>query len=397
MDSAAAHDESEMAAAMGEWLRRGHDMTAELLLRFAAIDGPSGDPDSLEASTSFLIDELQRLDAGTTTHRTSAGVHLEARFGPPAGRPVLILCHYDTVWPRGTAVDRPPRRDGDVIRGPGVFDMRGGLVAALRGVEALLALDLLRRPVVLLLTADEETDSATSEPIIRRLAGEAETILIPEPCTPDGALKTRRKGALTYELEVRGQAAHAGVDADSGASAVHALGSLIVELEGERRPAAGTTVNVGWVRGGTMPNVIAERASAGVDLRMWSSAEYDRLVEVFAALGQRTPQTETPTVADRLGVTVTARLVDGRGPVELTPAIAGAVADARRIAGLMGMELAEGATGGTSDGNLLAPLDLRVLDGLGPQGGGAHAVDEWVSARSLTERSTLIGLLAGLI
>ena len=357
-----------------------------LLAELTALDAPSGDRGLLDAVARLLEDRLTALGAGVRTIPTDAGTHLEARLGDGDGPPLLLLAHYDTVWGPGTAAARPFRVREGVASGPGVFDMRGGIAAALTALGVLHDLGELRRPVTVLLTADEETGSRTSEAEITRLGRDVRHVLIPEPPLAGGALKTRRKGVITYAIEVRGRAAHAGLDPERGVSAVSELARIIGALEGAASPAEGTTVNVGRVSGGTRSNVVPAEATADVDVRVATMAEYERMIGVFDGL--------RPSLA---GAEVGARLLHARPPMERTEAIGGAFQRAREIAALAGLELGEGAAGGASDGNFLAPLGAGVLDGLGPDGGGAHALDEHVLTASLEERVVLIALLVALL
>jgi glutamate carboxypeptidase len=255
--------------------------------------------------------------------------------------------------------------------------MRGGLVAALAAVRAL------GDPV--LLTADEEHGSVTSEELIVTRGREAAAALIPEPSLPSGGIKTTRKGAAIFRFEVTGVEAHAGSVPGRGVSAVHELASLVVHLQELARPEVGTTINVGVVGGGTRSNVVAGQAWAEIDVRVKSVAEYERLAQAFREL----------VVSE--GATLAVRCLHARPPMERTPAIAAAAKEAKRIGALLGLELAEGPAGGASDGNFLAPLGVPVVDGLGPQGGGAHAVDEHIIAASLDQRVALIALLIALL
>jgi glutamate carboxypeptidase len=264
--------------------------------------------------------------------------------------------------------------------------MRGGIAAGLTALGILHDLGVLRRPVVVLLTADEETGSRTSETEITRLGGDASHVLIPEPPLAGGMLKTRRKGVITYAIAVSGRASHAGLDPERGVSAVSERAHVIRALEGEASPAEGTTVNVGRVSGGTRSNVVPAEATAEVDVRVATMAEYSRMRGVLEGL--------RPKLA---GASVNARLIHARPPMERTEAIAAAFGRAREVAALAGLSLGEGAAGGASDGNFLAPLGAGVLDGLGPDGGGAHALDEHVLVPSLEDRVLLIALLAALL
>jgi glutamate carboxypeptidase len=358
------------------------DAAVATLTELAALDAPSGDKALLGRTADLLQERLVALDARVRRVATPAGDHLEARLGPEGDPAVLVLAHYDTVWPAGTVARRPPRVEDGVVHGPGVFDMRGGIAAALTALALLQDLGALDRPVAMLLTADEETGSRASEAEIRRLGATARTVVIPEPPLSGGRLKTARKGVLGYDVHVTGRAAHAGLDPERGVSAVSELVALVSALEDEARPDEGTTVNIGVLRGGTRPNVVAAEAAAEVDVRAASVAEYDRMTAVMEAL-----------VARRPGATVRVERVHGRAPMERTPAVAEAFAAARELAAQVGLDLGEGSAGGASDGNFLAADGIAVLDGLGPDGGGAHALDEHVLIDALEERVALLAIL----
>jgi glutamate carboxypeptidase len=265
-----------------------------------------------------------------------------------------------------------------VVSGPGVFDMRGGIVAALAGVE----IAEVERPVRVLLTPDEETGSAGSAALISRRGAEAQLVIVPEPPLPGGALKTARKGQAGYRLSVAGRSAHAGLEPEKGASAIDELVDRLLDVRALARPDAGTTVNAGVVGGGSAPNVVPASAWVDLDVRATSRAEQER---VHRALGRLT--------AERDGTALELETRISRPPMERTPSIAAAIARAREIAAELGMNLEEGAAGGASDGNLIAPLGTPVLDGLGPEGGGAHALDERVRVDSLIERAALVAAL----
>lgn len=352
------------------------------LAALVALDAPSGDAEMLAANATFLEQRVTEIGGRLQRHDTEAGTHLEARFGPEGAWPVLLLAHYDTVWPRGTARRRPFSVADGVIAGPGVSDMRGGLVAAITAIEALSALGALTRPVVLLLTADEESGSVTSEDLIVRIGRTAATVLVPEPPLPGGGLKTKRKGVLTYRLSVTGRASHAGLDPERGVSAIHELLHVAQAGRALANEQEGTTVNVGVVGGGTHANVVAADAWADIDVRVANVAEQRRVEAWFRSLLATAP-----------GGKVSVELRHVRPPMERTPAIGAAVSRAKEFAQLLGLELTEGAAGGGSDSNFLAQYDVPIVDGLGPQGGGAHALDEHIVLESLLERVALIALL----
>jgi glutamate carboxypeptidase len=351
----------------------------EDLLALSAHDAPSGDPAASAGAVTWLETRLKQLDAELVRHETPTGIVLDGSFGPDEDAPVLILCHYDTVWPAGTAVERPARQDGALVRGPGVFDMRGGIVAALAAIEHAAPLE---RPTRILLTPDEETGSRGSGELITQAARQAAVVLVTEPPLEGGALKTSRKGWASYTVSVGGRAAHAGLAPESGASAIDELVDRLPEVRRLVRPDLGTTINVGVIGGGSAANVVADSAWAQLDVRAETVAEQERVHASLMRL--RTERAHT-------SISVETSVM--RPPMERTPAIGAAFARAREIAAELGMDLHEGAAGGASDGNLVAPLGVAVLDGLGPDGAGAHAIDERISVDSLVERADLIARL----
>jgi glutamate carboxypeptidase len=355
----------------------------ESLRLISSLDAPSGDPATLAPVAELLEWWLASLDGRVTRQASAAGPQIEAEFGPSAAdEGVLVLCHYDTVFPAGTVATRPFRVEGEIARGPGVLDMRGGIVATLAALELLGELSALRRPVRVLLTPDEETGSRASRELIASRAREASVALVPEPALPGGALKTARKGWIIYRLRVSGRAAHAGLEPEAGVSAIDELVDRLIDLRRLADPVVGTTINYGVVRGGSAPNVIAERAEAEIDVRFPDAPEEARVRDAVAALRPA-----------RSGAELAVEELHSRLPLERTPAIAAAAERAGALGSLLGLELGEGSAGGVSDGNLAAAEGVPVLDGLGPEGGGAHAVDEHVSVPSLVERTALIALL----
>jgi glutamate carboxypeptidase len=277
----------------------------------------------------------------------------------------------------------PLRRDGDRLYGPGVFDMKAGVAIALTAIAALRALRVPRPSIVTLWTTDEEIGSGTSRAIIEREAEAATAVFVLEPSLADGALKTSRKGCGEFELIVDGIAAHAGVDPTRGASAIHELAAQIAAIERLQDPAQGVSVNVGVLAGGTRPNVVAEHAAAVIDVR---APTMRQAAELEAALRALQPQ--------RRGTRLTLRGGFSRPPMERTAGTAVLFERAQALAVACGRQLAEGSTGGGSDGNFTAALGVPTLDGLGASGDGAHAAHEHVLVPALPFRSAL---LAGLI
>lgn len=319
--------------------------------------------------------------------RSGAGDHLLTEFGCGT-RQVLILGHLDTVWDAGTLALRPWRHAGGRIYGPGVFDMKAGIGVGLLAVRALAeSASGIPGRVVMLLTSDEETGSATSRRAIEEEARRSAAVLVLEPALPGGAVKTSRKGCGEFVLRVEGVAAHAGIEPGRGANAIHELARQIAGIGAWQAPELGTTLNVGVIRGGTRTNVIAAAAEAVIDVRVSTMAEAARVHGVLAALRPHDPRTRL-TVSGGVD----------RPPFERTPEVADLYTRARALAADMGRELGEGGTGGGSDGNFTAALGVPTLDGLGAVGGGAHADDEHVTVEELPWRAALVaGLLRDLL
>jgi glutamate carboxypeptidase len=311
--------------------------------------------------------------------------HVVAEW-PGQGRPILLLGHFDTVWPVGQLVRMPVRQVDGRLHGPGVLDMKAGLAIALTAMKVLVASvpEPSRPPVTLLATSDEETGSATSRPVIEALARASAAALVLEPAIPGGALKTARKGVGEFEVRAHGVAAHAGADPSAGASAVHELARQVAAMTALADPAAGLSVNVGVIEGGTRSNVVAEQARAWVDVRVSRAADGARIEAALNALRPLDPRVRLEV---RGGI--------NRPPMERGPGVAALFALARDVARSWGEDLTEGATGGASDGNFTAALGVPTLDGLGGVGDGPHALHEHAIVDFLPRRAALLaGLLA---
>jgi glutamate carboxypeptidase len=312
-----------------------------------------------------------------------AGDHLIGRWGRGAGG-VLLLCHMDTVWDLGTLAERPVRVTDGRLYGPGAYDMKGGIVIGLAAVAALRQTDSLPpRRITLLITSDEELGSDTSRALIEAEAREHEAVLVLEPAhPPHGALKTWRKGVGEYKLGVTGRAAHAGAAHQAGVNAIEELARQVLVIQGLTDYAAGTTVNVGVVHGGSRSNVVPDRALADIDVRVMNMAEAARIDTALRSLRPHHPA-------------ATLKLAGGlnRPPMERTPATVALFAKAAGIAAALDFTVTETGTGGGSDGNFTAGLGIPTLDGLGATGDGAHALDEHVILASLPERGALLACL----
>lgn len=374
---------------MSDLLKYAQENTEDMLSflrKLVELESPSDVPEATGRLNSFLEEEMKKLGFETEMVQVSgAGPHLLARSPGQLGDPLLVLCHIDTVWPIGEIERRPFTVEGDVARGPGIADMKGGvaqLVFALRGLAQRGGLP--RRQLTLLFNTDEEVGSLTSRSLIEAEARKAEAVLVLEPAIGHhGALKTFRKGVGMFRLTARGVSTHSGSDHPGGISAIEELARQVLKLQGLTDYSRGTTVNVGVISGGSRSNVVPSLATARVDLRVSSASEAARMEKVI--LGLR-PQVEGAQLEVEGGL--------NRPPMERTPAIAQLFEKARTIARReLGLELTEEGTGGASDGNFTGALGIPTVDGLGAVGGGAHSLNEHVLISHMAPRSALVAHL----
>ena len=363
-----------------------YDWIVGTIVDLVRAESPTTDSPAANRCGRLLADRLREIGGIVeAVPAAGSGDHLRATFGGgPASGQVMLLGHFDTVWPVGQ-LDRMPIREVDGrLHGPGVFDMKAGIAIGMLAVRALAAagrLDGAR--VAMLFTADEERGSVSSRALVEDEARRSATVLVLEPALPGGAVKTGRKGCGEFELRVRGIAAHAGIDPSRGASAIDELAAQIAAIGSLRDPARGVTINAGVIEGGDRPNVVAEHARAVIDARAATMDDARRLERSMHAL--------RPVLA---GTTLELAGGFSRPPFERTPDVARLYDRARAVAAELGRELGEGATGGGSDGNFTGALGVPTLDGLGAVGDGAHALDEHVVTAELTWRAALV---AGLI
>jgi glutamate carboxypeptidase len=360
-----------------DWLRR----TIEALVQ---LESPTDDKPAVDRCGLELASRLREIGGRVSAITTATvGNHLRAEFG--AGRrQVLLLGHFDTVWPVGQLARMPLTANGDALSGPGIFDMKAGISLGMLATRALLEVAPPRDcRVVMLWTTDEETGSGTSRGLVETEATRSEAVLVLEPALPGGAVKTSRKGCGEYEMVIRGVAAHAGVDPGKGVSAIRELARQVLAIETLQDLERGVSLNVGIIEGGTRPNVIAEEARAHIDARAPTRADAERLDAALRAL--------TPHLT---GATITLTGGFSRPPMERTEGVQRLYQLAQSVSTEMGVSIQEGSTGGGSDGNFCAALGVPTLDGLGAVGDGAHALHEHVVISALVPRATLIaGLL----
>jgi glutamate carboxypeptidase len=362
-----------LAGTRHEWIRT---TLRDLVLQ----ESPSEDSVAVNAVVDLVEGLGHNLGGRVRRHKQKAfGDVLELRFGPvrSARKPILLLGHLDTVWPLGTLKDMPWREENGRYWGPGVFDMKAGVVMALAAIGILNELKL-SRPITLLLNSDEEVGSAVSRPLTEKLAAASSAVIVLEPAL-GLACKTARKGVGQYHVRVTGVASHSGVDFERGHSAILELAKLIETISSFTDLSIGRTVNCGVIAGGTRSNVVARNACAEVDVRIAKAGDAARVEKLFRSLKVSDPHC-------RLEITGGIN----RPPMERKAGTIVLYKQARTLAADLGFELNEASTGGGSDGNFTAALGIPTLDGMGAVGEGAHAAHEHVVIKHLVPRVALL-------
>jgi glutamate carboxypeptidase len=368
-----AYCESELDALVG------------CLRQAVEIESPSQNPAAIDRVANFFAQEFRQRGAKVQllSHPT-AGSALVGEFpaGARGAKPILLLGHLDTVWDIGTLAVMPYRVEAGSAFGPGIYDMKSGIVCGLWAVQALAAMKITPAgPVRFFLNADEEMSSMAFREELLAEARRARAVLVLEPAAAQGALKTARKGVGEFQITVRGRSAHAGINPSAGVNAISELTRQILRIEKLARPRRGLTVNVDVIHGGTRSNVIPELAMARVDVRVPTALDREKIERAMRALAPIHPEA-------RLEITGGIN----RPPLERKMASA-LFRQARELGRQMGLELGEAATGGGSDGNFTAALGIPTLDGLGGTGDGAHARHEHVILRELPQRAALLAAL----
>ena len=362
----------------------------ESLQLLVEMESPSSDKSTVDILGAHLAVEFERLGGDVTVHGQPVfGDHLEVQFeGAFAGKPVMLLGHFDTVWDVGTLKTMPFKIERNRAWGPGVYDMKAGIVSMMYALAALREVNggKLPRPVTVWLVTDEEVGSESSRRITEKLAKKSAAVFVLEPSQGiGGALKTARKGVGDYTVRVTGKASHSGVDFEKGESAILELALQIEAIAKFTDLKRGITVNPGVIRGGTRTNVVAAEATVEVDARIQKGKDAALLDKKFRSLRpfNRKCKLEVTGGIDR-------------PPMERTEKVAHLFHRAKQIADALGFQIQEKATGGGSDGNFTAALGIPTLDGLGGVGEGAHAVNESILLSELPRRTALLaGLIAG--
>jgi len=339
------------------------------------VESPSSDVAACTRVASVTADLMQSW-LGSPARIREYGGRPVVQWGPDRPR-ILLLGHIDTVWPIGTLERIPWAIDGDRLRGPGVFDMKTGVMQAI-GALALLEADQ-ADGVAILLTTDEEIGSTTSRDLIEDTARDAAAVLVLEPSI-EGDLKSARKGTSWYVVQITGRAAHAGLDPERGINALIEGAALVTECVAWANPSVGTTVTPTTAKAGVTDNTVPDRAVIGIDVRAWSGEEQERIDALMRSWRPSHPEAETAIIAGGINRPAMEES-SGRALAELATSCA---------FGMGLTPIASRAVGGASDGNFTAAMGVSTLDGLGAVGDGAHADHEWASAAAVPERTALV-------
>ena len=374
--------------------------TIKLLREAVEIESPTYSKPDIDRMARFFAREFRRhrgkvslLENSTTGAAVIAEFwggprtagsrrHSGNRATPGAQKPILLIGHHDTVWAKGTLARMPFRIRGGRAYGPGILDMKAGIVQLITAIRALHALGVEPASSVrFFLNPEEETGSQAFRREIEHESKRSRAVLVLEPAAEGGALKTARKGVGEFRISVQGKSAHAGTDPAAGINAINELARQILRIEKLAQPRRGLTLNLGIVEGGTRPNVVPELARATVDVRIPRADDQARIEKAIFALKAVHP-------GARLKI---------EGGINRPPMERAMTKDlfrvARTLAGQLGFEVRGATTGGGSDGNLSAALGIPTLDGLGAVGDGAHALDEHVIIRELPRRAALLAAL----
>jgi glutamate carboxypeptidase len=369
------------------YLSEHRDQIVETIRQLVEIESPSDNKQAVDRIAAFLATKFEALGGRTQLHRRNDfGDSLQIDFaGRSDHRPVLLLGHYDTVYPLGTLANMPCKIETGRLHGPGVLDMKSGIALILHAIEALQSWHgELLRSVTVFLVSDEEVGSYSSRKITEALAKKSAGVLVLEPAAGlRGAVKTARKGVGEYTLRVKGVAAHAGLDPGKGHSAILELARQITVIAKLNNLPLGLSVNPGVIQGGTRTNVIAAEASVGIDVRIKSAKQASGIDRKLRSL---------KLFDKHCKLEITGGI--NRLPMERSTGVAALYKKAHEISAQVGWKLEEAAVGGGSDGNFTAGMGIPTLDGMGGVGEGAHAVHEYIVISELPRRALL---LAGMI
>ncbi|MFC2168954.1 M20 family metallopeptidase [Acidobacteriota bacterium] len=354
----------------------------DLLKKIVALESPSSDKEAVDRCSSYVIKEIKKTGSKITRFpQKKIGDLYLSEYAPTreSGKKgqILILVHLDTVWPVGRIQKMPFYISGTKIYGPGVLDMKSGVVMAIYALKTLKQLNFCpKKKIAVFFNSAEEIGSKDAYEKIEALAKKSTYILCLEPALPGGALKIQRKGRMVVRLKTEGKAAHGG-SPDIGISAIEELMHQLRFLK--KIESAGTTLNIGLIEGGEKINIVADKASATLDIRFWKTSQKEKIMSILKQLNPKFPGARISHVVESF-----------TPPMEKTGVSSRLFLRVQKIGSTMNLALTGGKTGGGSDASIVSNLGLPVLDGLGPDGDGIHAENEHLSLPSLIERTALL-------
>ena len=366
-------------------LEKESDAVLKTITEMTAIESPTTDKEACNRMAGFLQQKIDQLGLKTKrVSNTDFGDHVVAELTAAENKDqpgILLLGHYDTVWPMGELYKRPIRLEASRLYGPGIYDMKSGIALAIQAMEYFQRNNLrLKLPITMLWNSDEELGSPDSQGLIETMAKKSKYVLVFEPGDlPNGAVNTFRKGAMSFKIDITGKSAHAGGNHQQGLNAIGELAHHIITLENMTDYRVGTTINVGVVKGGTRSNVVAESAAAEIDVRTPTAEESERLKRFIQGLA--------PT---KKGFDLEISQLKYRPPLERHNKVIELYEKARRAANDLNLTLPERSSGAASDGNFTAALGIATLCGIGAVGEGAHAIHENIAIDWLPKRLALI-------
>ncbi len=348
--------------------------------KLVETETPSDSPELLEKG----VDKITEIIKNRTGKSVDVLINNEKKsvycsyFGSENGRKILLLCHYDTVWPAGTINTMPFSLNDNTASGPGIFDMKSGIIMSIWAVKFLQEIGETRNPVNILITPDEEIGSESSRDLIVKTAEKSSAVIVMEAALGE-SVKVGRKGVMDFTINISGKAAHAGLDPDKGISAISDLARIIPKVESCADPEKGTTVNVGIINGGSRPNVVAAFAQARVDVRIRTIEEANRVADCFDKI-----------VKEKYRSTVSLTGGLNRPPMEKNKRTMELFEEVSRIGSKFSFKLEGVEVGGGSDGNFVSAAGLPVIDGMGAVGDGAHSLSERIDVTKTINRILLI-------
>lgn len=361
-------------------IQSNRDLILSDISRLVSFESPSSDADQLNKCADFLLNLIgERTGIRAETIIVDGQRIILAKYGKKTGKkPIAIVGHYDTVHPVGSIEKNTVAVKGDRMTGPGIFDMKAGIIVTIWGLKYLLELGSIDREINVIITFDEELGSKSSRDHLIRLSKGSAVALVMEPSAA-GKLKVGRKGVGIFTVTVKGVASHAGLDPEKGASAISELARLILEIESLQDRSAGTTVSVGIITGGGRSNVVPDLATATVDVRAKTMGEAERIEKAFHSLRTKDPRTSVEISGSM-----------NRPPMEADEKNLRAFDIVHRIGSDIGIDLESCEVGGASDGNYISASGVPVVDGFGTVGDGAHSLNEYISVDQTLERIRLL-------